>query len=81
MYYTEEEQKRIRQAQDDTVMRIGREKGFAEGLEKGRAEGLEKGMLEANIATARRMLAKGMAISDISSFTGLPEVQINSLVN
>ncbi len=31
MYYTEEEQKKIRQAQDETIRRIGREEGFAEG--------------------------------------------------
>ncbi len=79
MYYTEEEQKKIRQAQDDTVRRIGREEGFAEGMEKGRAEGREEGRLEGKKEIALLMLAKGMDISDIVDVTGLTEDEIRAL--
>ncbi len=83
MYYTEEEQKKIRQAQDDTVRRIGREEGFAEGMEKGRAEGRaegrEEGRLEANRDTARNLLVLGLDTESISKATGLSPDEINVL--
>ncbi len=63
MYYKEEEQKKIRQAQDDTVRRLGREEGRA----------------EANCETAKRMLARNMDIADISELTGLSVEEIQAL--
>ena len=48
-------------------MEIGMKKGLAEGLEKGRAEGEEN----AKIATAKRMLTKGMSIELTAEMTGL----------
>ncbi len=87
MYYTEEEQKKIRQAQDDTIRRVGREEGLAEGRAEGRAEGkaegkaegLAEGRAEANRETARKMLAENMDISKISEFTGLSVGEIQAL--
>ncbi len=79
MYYTEEEQKKIRQAQDDTIRRIGREEGFAEGKAEGREEGREEGRAEANRETARKMLARGTSVADIAEFTGLSEADIKEL--
>ncbi len=71
MYYKEEEQKKIRQAQDDTVRRLGREEGREEGRAEGRAE--------ANCETAKRMLARNMDIADISELTGLSVEEIQAL--
>ncbi len=83
MYYTEEEQKRIREAQDDTVRRLGREEGFSEGLEKGRAEGIAEGraegILEANRENARKMLQLGIDVALISQTTGLTAEEIEAL--
>ncbi len=71
MYYSEEEQKRIREAQDDAV----REDAFAEG----KAEGREEGRDEANRETARRMLELGIDMKTILAVTGLSEDDISAL--
>ena len=52
-------------------MEIGMKKGLEEGLEKGRAEGREEGEENAKIATAKRMLTKGMSIELTADMTGL----------
>ena len=61
----------------------GREKGLAEGREKGLIEGREKGrsegIVEAKKENARKMLAKGYDIDDISDITGLSVEEIKSL--
>ena len=49
--------------------------GEKKGIEKGMEKGVEKGMAE----VAKAMLAKGLALSDISGFTGLSEVEITKL--
>ncbi len=67
MYYTEEEQKKIRQAQDASQRRLGREEGRAEG-EAGKA-----------VQIAGKMLDKGMAIPDIAELTGLSVEEIEAL--
>ncbi len=71
MYYTAEEQKKIRQAQDDTVRRIGREEGFAEGkaegLAEGEAKGREEGREEERASTIKKLQASGMTMETISS--------------
>ncbi len=91
MYYTAEEQKKIRQAQDDTIREEsfaeGRAEGLAEGEAKGREEGDAKGReegrydprTEANRETARKMLARGMGIEDIADMTGLTPDEIKEL--
>ncbi len=75
MYYTEEEQKKIRQAQDDTVRRLGME----EGMENGRAEGRAEGEAMANRASAKKLKEKGMVVADIAEVTGLSEEEILAL--
>ncbi len=50
-----------------------------EAIAEGRAEGKAEGKAEANQETARRMLAKGISIADISEFTGLSEEAIKEL--
>ncbi len=75
MYYTEEEQKKIRQAQDDTIRRIGREEGYAEGKAEGKAEGEAIKARE----TAKKMLAKNKDLSEIVEFTGLTIEEIQML--
>ncbi len=83
MYYTEEEQKKIRQAQDATQRRIGREEGFAEGMAegeaKGRAEGRAEGESNKAILIARNILAENMPVSKIAVFTGLSIEDIEAL--
>ncbi len=64
MYYTEEELKKIRQAQDNTIRRIGREEGYAEGA----ADKVRE--------TARKMLEMGMDVTVISEITGLSVEEI-----
>ncbi len=75
MYYTEEEQKKIRQAQDATQRRIGREEGLAEGRAEGRAEGET---IKAS-QIAKNMLAENMPIAKIATFTGLSIEEIEAL--
>ena len=68
-------------------MEIGMKKGLAEGLEKGRAEGLAEGRAEgraegeenAKIATAQRMLAKGMPIELTAEISGLSVERVMEL--
>ena len=65
--------------------KIGLEKGKAEGekigLEKGKAEGLAEGENKKAIEVARKMLAKGMDINDISELSGLSAEEIEKLKN
>ena len=76
-------------------MEIGMKKGLAEGLEKGRAEGLAEGRAEgraeglaegraegeenAKIATAKRMLTKGMPIELTAEISGLSVERVMEL--
>ena len=57
----------------------GKAEGLAEGLAEGRAEGRAEGKVETNIENARKMKAKGYAISDIAEITGLTEAEISKL--
>ncbi len=75
MYYSEEEQTKIRQAQDAAQRRIGREEGLAEGRAEGRAEGMK----ENNRDIARKMLSRGMCVEDIADITGLSVDELKAL--
>ncbi len=46
------------------------EQGLAKGEETGMAKGKEKGKIEEKISTARKMVAKGFGVKDISDLTG-----------
>ena len=48
---------------------LGKEEGRAEGI----AEGLEKGMLQEKLNTAKKLLQKGMALSEVAEITGLSQ--------
>ena len=52
--------------------RIGKAEGFNDGFEKGREEAL--------LQTAKKLLAKGMSIADVSEATDLSEEQIRQLM-
>ena len=61
----------------------GREEGRVLGKEEGRAEGivegLEKGMLQEKLNTAKKLLQKGMALSEVAEITGLSSEEIEGL--
>ena len=48
---------------------MGKEEGRAEGI----AEGLEKGMLQEKLNTAKKLLQKGMTLSEVAETTGLSQ--------
>ncbi len=52
-------------------MQKGRAEGLEEGMQKGRAEGLEEGVNNEKIATAKRMLASGFTVEQVSLATSL----------
>lgn len=54
--------------------------GIVEGKEIGLVEGEAMGIANANIATAKRMLAKGCySLEDIAELTSLPIEQVEAL--
>ena len=52
---------------------------FGEGREKGLEEGREEGRLDAQQSLARRLLARGMSVAEVSALTDLPEDQVRTL--
>ena len=64
-------------------MEIGMKKGLEKGRAEGRAEGLAEGRAEgeenAKIATAKRMLTKGMSIELTAEMTGLSVERVMGL--
>ena len=55
--------------------RMGKAEGFNDGYEKGKEEGREEALLQ----TAKKLLAKGMSVADVSEATSLTEEQIRQL--
>ena len=49
------------------------------GMKTSRAEGLAEGERNANLATARKMLAKGFSIDEICEITGLTKEEIAAI--
>lgn len=66
-------------AERDYAVRTGREEGRAIGLEEGRAKGRAEGRAEANIETARKMKADGLATESILLYTGLSREEVENL--
>ena len=60
----------------DTAWSEGREDGLAAGRAEGLAEGRAEGRTEEKHEIARKMLAGGMSIDMIASFTGLSVSEI-----
>ena len=65
----------FRKAALEKGLREGRAEGLAEGIEKG----LEKGMLQEKLNTAKKLLQKGMALSEVAEITGLSPEEIEGL--
>ena len=59
-----------------TAEQKARAEGVAEGMAKGKAEGRKEGLFE----VAKKLLSKGVSISDVVDFTGLTEAEIETLL-
>ena len=59
-----------------TAEQKARAEGVAEGMAKGKAEGRKEGLFE----VAKKLLSKGVSISDVVDFTGLSEAEIEALL-
>ncbi len=72
-----------RQYKDDMYNEMLREaiehEQLTKSREEGKAEGLAEGKLQAKLETAKKLLDKGMSVSEISEITGLSEEEIKSL--
>ena len=62
----------ITERDEINIRRTAEQKARAEG----RAEGRKEGLLE----VAKKMLSKGVSISDVVDFTGLSETEIEALL-
>ena len=62
---------------------IGRQEGLEEGIEKGIEKGLEKGIekgtFDTKVTTAKRLLARKMALEDIADISGLSISEVKKL--
>ena len=58
-------------------MEKGREEGMQQGVEKGREEGREEALLQ----TAKKLLARGMSVDDVSETTGLSIDRVRALLD
>ena len=55
--------------------------GFADGVKQGRAEGFVDGRAEGVVEVALQLLSMGATVEYVSKATGLPEQEIQKLVN
>ena len=69
----------FRKAALEKGLREGRAEGRAEGLAEGIEKGLDKGMLQEKLNTAKKLLQKGMALSEVAEITGLSPEEIEGL--
>ena len=73
---TERDEINIRRTAEQKARAEGRAEGITVGRSEGRAEGRKEGMLE----VAKKMLSKGVSISDVVDFTGLTESEVVALL-
>ena len=59
----------------------GIEKGMAQGIEKGIAQGIEQGAQREKIALAKKLIAKGLSIPEISEITNLSTKDLQELTS
>ena len=59
----------------------GIEKGIAQGIEKGLAQGIEQGAQREKIALAKKLIAKGLSIPEISEITNLSTKDLQELTS
>ncbi len=62
-------------------MAQGIEKGMAQGIEKGIAKGIEQGAQREKIALAKKLIAKGLSIPEISEITNLSTKDLQELTS
>lgn len=62
-------------------MAQGIEKGIAQGIEKGIAQGIEQGAQREKIALAKKLIAKGLSIPEISEITNLSTKDLQELTS
>lgn len=62
-------------------MAQGIEKGMAQGIEKGMAQGIEQGAQREKIALAKKLIAKGLSIPEISEITNLSTKDLQELAS
>ncbi|NCB92934.1 MAG: Rpn family recombination-promoting nuclease/putative transposase [Clostridia bacterium] len=62
-----------------SAIRCGRLEGIREGKLEGLREGMLKGTRETQLATAKKMLQKGMSLEDILDITGLSKADLESM--
>jgi predicted transposase/invertase (TIGR01784 family) len=55
------------------------ERGMSEGIAKGIDEGMDRGSHKVRLETAKKMIEKGLSISDIQEITGLSKEELYSL--
>ena len=66
----------ITERDEINIRRTAEQKARAEGKAEGRAEGRKEGLFE----VAKKMLSKGVSVSDVVDFTGLTEAEIETLL-
>jgi len=66
----------ITERDEINIRRTAEQKARAEGVAEGKAEGRKEGLFE----VAKKMLSKGLSVSDVVDFTGLTETEIEALL-
>ncbi|MGM9736104.1 MAG: Rpn family recombination-promoting nuclease/putative transposase [Candidatus Cryptobacteroides sp.] len=77
--YEEYQRREIMEYDYENCLDFAHDRGLAEGIAQGREEGREEGRDDEKVATARRMLLKGMSIDLTAELSGLPIDRINLL--
>ena len=76
---TERDEINIRRTAEQKARAEGVAEGMAKGKAEGRAEGRSEGRKEGMLEVAKKMLSKGVSISDVVDFTGLSKAEIEAL--
>ena len=82
-YDAEKEAEKVRRTQNKYFEQVGLKKGMKKGMKQGIKQGIEQGIQEGinqtKIELAKKMIVKGMPISEISEITGLQASEIEKL--
>ncbi len=62
-------------------LKQGIEQGVQQGIEQGVQQGIEQGKKQQTLQIARNALAKGFTVDQVVELTGLPEVDVQTLLN
>ena len=66
----------ITERDEINIRRTAEQKARAEGVAEGKAEGRKEGLFE----VAKKLLSKGVSISDVVDLTGLTKAEIEALL-